>query len=370
FCQRALVKTGEWAPWEMGTVVITGDHMVPVIWNRRLYIFWPIFTQKANPPTQQPTNTTPITQASVGDLQSAAIPPQKYWEISLAWSEYKQNKWSPKQLAKQVLELDPEPFSNFDQSNDQYDRYPYVFRTYVSEDASGDVGDLLIHCHMSRSVALPQVPFDDLVTLGTFTIGGCTGETIRVHKYSGIGFGGHGFPVFNDGKPIGADFDAMTFAEHQDPGAENTNPELAMLKMTGRDGQQVFTFLKHTPTRYRLLYPHQYQPYTLQAPFFYQDAERTFFVSTSQRDIPKLLNNPNALEVTSYVNSVNGVVRPPTSDVARAAAMLPATSTQPAGAVTAMGTMALTASSDWAAMVSESSYNWPLKVGGTGGGGM
>jgi hypothetical protein len=188
-----------------------------------------------------------------------------------------------------------------------------------------------------------------MTTVGAFIIGGCNGETVSIDE-------SNSFPPAII--PEGADIDAMTFAE---------TPRQTSLTMMGQEGQR--TFLKHTPTPYRLLYPHQCQPYLLQAPFFYQDARRTFFVSTRQMDILASLGNPNALDMTSYVNSVSGVIRHPASDVSRAAALLPAASTQPAGAVTAMGTMALTASSDWAAMVSESGYNWSLKVDGTGGGG-
>ena len=56
-------------------------------------------TQKANPSTPTASDTH-ITEASVSDLINATAPPQKYWEISLAWSEYKQGKWSSKQVAK------------------------------------------------------------------------------------------------------------------------------------------------------------------------------------------------------------------------------------------------------------------------------
>src|SRR5207248_4291916 len=37
--------------------------------------------------------------------------------------------------------------------------------------------------------------------------------------------------------------------------------------------------LGSTPSRYDLLYPHQFYQFALQAPFFYQDDERTYFVS-------------------------------------------------------------------------------------------
>jgi len=71
---------GTWTPWEKVQVDIEGDHLIPVIWNRKLYIFWPIFTEKAR------------TIEGFG----ADTPPQRYFEIKLAWSEYMSRKWSAK----------------------------------------------------------------------------------------------------------------------------------------------------------------------------------------------------------------------------------------------------------------------------------
>src|SRR2546428_1519367 len=37
--------------------------------------------------------------------------------------------------------------------------------------------------------------------------------------------------------------------------------------------------LSNTETHYRLLYPHQFPQFVLQAPFFYQDDQRAYFVT-------------------------------------------------------------------------------------------
>lgn len=90
FAELKLINTveggfKEWTPWEKIPVDIEGDHLIPVFWNRRLYIFWPIFTEKAEEPSSPNTNE--------------AV--KKYWEIKLAWSEYRNDKWSSKQLSDQ-----------------------------------------------------------------------------------------------------------------------------------------------------------------------------------------------------------------------------------------------------------------------------
>ena len=84
---RRLKNRSVWTAWERVDLDIAGDHLLPVVFNRRLYLFWPIFTQKVPANQKIPA---PNTQGT---------PPQKYWEISLAWSEYKQGNWLPKQVS-------------------------------------------------------------------------------------------------------------------------------------------------------------------------------------------------------------------------------------------------------------------------------
>jgi len=74
---RRWVNQSEWTPWEKVDLDIEGDHLIPVVWNRRLYLFWPIFQEKAR-------------EEVVGEGEQR--PPSKYWEIKLAWSEYKSGK--------------------------------------------------------------------------------------------------------------------------------------------------------------------------------------------------------------------------------------------------------------------------------------
>ncbi|MGA9768044.1 MAG: neuraminidase-like domain-containing protein [Blastocatellia bacterium] len=80
-----------WKPWEKVELDIEGEHLIPVIWNRKLMLIWPIFTEKAEEKQvvmPQPGNK----------LESA----NRYWEIQLAWSEYQNGRWSGKNLSKAV----------------------------------------------------------------------------------------------------------------------------------------------------------------------------------------------------------------------------------------------------------------------------
>ena len=45
---RRWVDRQYWTPWERVAVDIEGDHLVPVVWSRRLYLFWPIVNDKGS----------------------------------------------------------------------------------------------------------------------------------------------------------------------------------------------------------------------------------------------------------------------------------------------------------------------------------
>ncbi len=92
-----------WTPWEKMDLDIEGDHLIPVVWNYRLYLFWAIFN-KMQGEEWGGENT-------------------EDWEIKLAWSEYENNTWSPKKLSNETIisgSDNKENPRNF-RANDEYD---------------------------------------------------------------------------------------------------------------------------------------------------------------------------------------------------------------------------------------------------------
>ena len=79
---------GVWTAWESVPLDIQGDDLIPVVYERRLYLFWPIFTAKAPQQSQD---------ASGGNI------PLQHWEIQLAWARYQSGRWSAKQVSTQTL---------------------------------------------------------------------------------------------------------------------------------------------------------------------------------------------------------------------------------------------------------------------------
>ena len=95
---RQRLGTGEWTAWDKIDLDINSDQVVAVIWNRRLHLLWPIFTEKSLDTKADKTFSIP---SGGGGGQTAA--PRKYWEIQLAWSERKRGKWLARRTTPQML---------------------------------------------------------------------------------------------------------------------------------------------------------------------------------------------------------------------------------------------------------------------------
>ena len=58
-----------WTPWEPVSAEIEGDHLAPVVWRDRLYLFWVTFMDKPVE-SSQPTGTeasTKLTELTLGN---------------------------------------------------------------------------------------------------------------------------------------------------------------------------------------------------------------------------------------------------------------------------------------------------------------
>ena len=97
-----------WYPWEKmqvdipsydvedgdGKITGNGCYLTPVVWNGRLLIFFPQFMKKV----KAADNANIInTKPPNGNITVAK--PIEYWEIKMAWSEYRNGKWTQKQIS-------------------------------------------------------------------------------------------------------------------------------------------------------------------------------------------------------------------------------------------------------------------------------
>ncbi len=79
--------SGDWSPWERVELDIPGYHLVPLLANGRLFVLWPLLDEKPDPLAKKKEDE----------------PPETRWEITLAWSEYKQGQWGPPRRSRDAV---------------------------------------------------------------------------------------------------------------------------------------------------------------------------------------------------------------------------------------------------------------------------
>ncbi|QCK15290.1 neuraminidase-like domain-containing protein [Mangrovivirga cuniculi] len=80
-----------WTPWEKIEVEIVGDHLVPLVVNKRLFLYWPEFREE---PDDGNNSSVPVPEENESDFQLAKT--YKKTQIRLATTELRNGKWSPK----------------------------------------------------------------------------------------------------------------------------------------------------------------------------------------------------------------------------------------------------------------------------------
>ncbi|UVI32917.1 Tc toxin subunit A-related protein [Paenibacillus spongiae] len=93
---RQYIDNSYWTGWEKIDLELETDHATLAVHNRKLHIFWPVFTEML-----PKRHTQPPAVAEKSPKRAPESP--KYWEIKLAWSVKRNGAWSPKKISKRKL---------------------------------------------------------------------------------------------------------------------------------------------------------------------------------------------------------------------------------------------------------------------------
>jgi len=339
---RRLENDQIWTAWERVPIDIDakhdgkveGVHLVPVIWNRRLYVFWLIFEEKSDgkvraqsaleetlahrkwkrehdqwqrahdewqrqynqwwkdkqewerywesrgysmfypfyPPVEPPEPIEP-------EAHEPVAPDTKHLEIRLAWCEYFDGRWSSKQVSSQIVqgsELKPE-----------------LYHLKVMPTDDGKLYADLVSRHHNWSWVSYGGPYLNLIDNNGPTdrsegaiwkLSGVTGkvETIGLIYGDPPGQSGDMWIV----EPEGTSTIFNTF--EQWPATKGLKYNIGdYLPLNARllpasiraARKQLLATLDRSPSRYRVTAPHHYPHFVLQGPSFYQDHDRTYIVT-------------------------------------------------------------------------------------------
>jgi hypothetical protein len=244
YYRRRIGPGYQWTAWEKVDVDVQGHHLIPVIWNRRLYLFWPIFIER----TAEPETTLTVDEPD-GNTEINLAKPAKTWAIQLAWSEYRNGRWSAKT-----------------QSADTFNTARFVPESWWSAKALLLNGSLAIRMYQRDAYA--QFVFHE--GHGKPLI-----EQSPLANNSPMRWPARTEVSYQAFLETSSRFDNSLYVTEGDfPLNANTLDEIAGVVYGGTDR----VLLRDTPGQYRLMAPHQYYQFTSSAAFFYEDDTRTFFV--------------------------------------------------------------------------------------------
>ena len=93
---RTFEQNRRWTPWIKIDQDIASDHIVLTVFNHRIYLFWAVFNEKSSS-----VSSVTVPPLPGGSSSSMTIDkPPKYWQIQMAFTEFKNGKWTPKIVSK------------------------------------------------------------------------------------------------------------------------------------------------------------------------------------------------------------------------------------------------------------------------------
>lgn len=90
---RQRLDAAEWTAWEKIEADVRDEHLIPVVWQRRLFLFWAVFT----------TRMGSVDQRMEGGNMTMATPPT-FYDIQLAFSERRNGRWIAQKLTSMRLQ--------------------------------------------------------------------------------------------------------------------------------------------------------------------------------------------------------------------------------------------------------------------------
>ncbi len=246
---RKFINHKQWTPWEKVQANIEGDHLIPVVYNRRLYLFWPLFREITDP---------------------NQVPPRRL-EIQLAWSEHKDGKWSAKKMTAQKLTT--ARFVALGANSRVFFPSAEPWSSFFFDISSTD-GNLVLRCFykLNRNDQA-------LVLVGDFSFVGCESDAVASSLNEDLDIRVRGRSSDRLATPEAC----FVYGQHFASGISPYRLNLTMNVELGTTSPVLrFRQLGGISDAFRMVFSHQYSPFELQAPFFYQDNEHTYFVTPEQ----------------------------------------------------------------------------------------
>ncbi|HSZ69478.1 MAG TPA: neuraminidase-like domain-containing protein [Solirubrobacteraceae bacterium] len=302
YYMRKLLASSLWTAWEKVELDINSDHVLPLVWSGRQYIFWALVAVKADEHGQD----VPPAQSSA----TPAPPPSVHLEVQLAWSQYKQGKWQPKQTAPKTLVFaaptdavteSNKPYPGFQSSDitlkSSFNGQLLEIDVFLDEVAPAATVRVEKVKNKTKQIKGQHVHTSPRTHVGAFLLGGAGSgvEAFVAKEYLSLleNVGG-GTPVEEVGElnhevlkpaidtPAGTTFDGDWLRNPKMHFLSGTRPRIGPMNAS-------YVLYDKLPSElvleradyYRLITPHQSPTFDSRLPFFHRDSAREYFVAAT-----------------------------------------------------------------------------------------
>ncbi|HEX3765587.1 MAG TPA: neuraminidase-like domain-containing protein [Kofleriaceae bacterium] len=281
YSYRRRQSTGAWSAWEPLDGDSNANHIMPAIWNQRLFMFWPEFVEKALPGVDDDTRVPPV---PANPSTTVSRQPTKYFEIALSWLERRSDIWLPKRTSqrKQLLIGTFNPGGSGPGTGAPLLKQQVAFRISMSQRGGTNLNNLVMSLYEptggSTSPALAQWILsssqDEPVLLNSVKAAFPTAVQGQLEDLKYLAPFGTGSTL-----PLGArptfNGNLMSF-NYNAFGGDTPNVNGALL-LTFPTGTQLPTQVASTITMARVISVRYGDASQFSSPFFISDPQRTFF---------------------------------------------------------------------------------------------
>lgn len=238
-----------WSAWEKVNLDIEGDNILLVVWNNRLMLFWGMFAEKEQ---QDPGGF------NVPSAPGNIPPAQKYLEMKLAWSEYKNGKWIGKKISSDVFSTLPFLLGTFN-----------LTKAHISLSSFIDSEKLFVRLFVPFRT---DIPVDIIVNIGGFAFDGCHNSPSSYSLDPASNFW-NGFIKLHD-----TDLHGMIIQESNRKDVFSLFDSGIYKKILPSDGYKETTLFNNTPGVFNLLPNNHEIEKTKPTTFFYNNGNNNFYV--------------------------------------------------------------------------------------------
>ncbi len=271
----------KWSTWEKIEQDIEGDHIIPVVFNRRLHLFWPVFIEKEH---------RKIKRIIDGEEQNAP-----YYEIKMCYSRLEFGKWTGKKILDGTVlaghYCGPDAFNNIYRKlgtdelrkgarlAENLETYAQVSLEknsfYFWGEKTNPGNDLIINCRReyAKEWETYHTGYTELAFEDRFLITSCSNKVEIIPSVIDTTW-----PATLIARPNQTIPKAMQMLQGVDRiDTESLENGLFVKNIRAHVGGS-FKIFRDTNSKFILTYPHQYKDAMWNSAFFFSDKKHSFFI--------------------------------------------------------------------------------------------